>query len=308
MKNIPSILGIALAMCLTLALHTSQAQTTKDSTQKKPLQKIITKKGNVLYGRIIKSGKESITIETTDIGIVTLKMSNIAKIEANTKPVPRDSHGRVPLTREHWYQGGRYTNKYFINTNGFNLKKNEVYIESVFFATVAARWGVTDNFSVGGGGIITGQLFFTNAKLTIPIGRNFRLGTSLNWWFVPETDHLGLLNLVGTYGSKNYNVSAGLSYGVFAGEISPNPLINLGVMARPVNRVAFVGELLLLPIDPSFGTVANSPVFMPLATVGTRFINKKSSIDLSFVYINSGDRNGSQLLLLVPYLAYRHKL
>lgn len=308
MKNILSTLGIALAMCLMLVLHASQAQTAKDSTQKKPLQKIITKKGNVLYGRIIKSGKESVTIQTTDIGIITLKMSNIAKIETTTGTVPTDSHGRIPFTREHWYRHGMYNNKYFIGTNGFNLKKNEVYIESVFFATVGARWGITDNLSIGAGGFITGQFFFGNSKLTIPVGRNFRLGASLNWWVVPTVGDLGLLSLAGTYGSKDYNISAGLSYGVLDGEITPRPLINLGGMARPINRVAFVGELILLPVNTQFNTFTNSQRFLPLAMMGTRFINKKSSIDFSFLYLNSGEINGSSLILLLPYIAYRHKI
>lgn len=303
------MLSMTLVVCLTLAGHTSQAQTTKDSTtQQKPLQKVITKEGNVLYGRIIKSGRESITIQTKDIGIITLKMSSIAKIETVTGGIPTDRHGRVPFTREHWYQHGMYTNKYFISTNGFNLKKNEMYIESVFFATVGARWGITDNLSIGAGGFITGQFFFGNSKLTIPVGHNFRLGASLNWWVVPTVGDLGLLNLAGTYGSKDYNISVGLSYGVFGGKATPRPLINLGGMARPINRVAFVGELILLPINTQFNTFTNSQRFLPLAMMGARFINKKSSIDFSFVYLNSGEVNGTSLILLLPYIAYRHKL
>jgi hypothetical protein len=99
-----------------------------------------------------------------------------------------------------------------------------------------------------------------------------------------------------------------LSYGVLDGEITPRPLVNLGGMARPINRVAFVGELILLPVNTQFNTFTNSQRFLPLAMMGTRFINKKSSIDFSFLYLNSGEINGSSLILLLPYIAYRHKI
>lgn len=310
MKKILSIVYITLALCFTLALQTSQAQHQKDSTQKKsPLQKVMTKGGSVLYGRIVRSRKDFIIIETKDDMRITLPTKSILRIETVVNDPSPSKKDKKPLTREEWYRRGMYTNKYFISTTGFNLKKNEAYIESTQIFLLSARWGITNNFSIGAGGIITGEgLFFVNPKLTIPINKRFRLGASFNWLSIPNVGGLGLLNLVATYGSEDYNFSGGLSYGVFNGKFTPRPFVNLGTMLRPANRVALMGEVILLPIDTSFGTVNNAQQFMPLASFGLRFINQKSSIDLGLLYINSEGVNGSRLAVALPLFAYRHKL
>lgn len=292
------------------------AQAREDSTKKQStiVQKLTTKDGNILYGRIIKSTKDEITFETKNIGTVKVKLSNVAKIEAVTKGSPTEKRTNKQVTRGDrttWYRHQMNVNKYFISPTGYNLEKNDVYIEDTYLFLLSGRWGITKNISVGGGiswipGVsLDKQMYFINPKVTLPIAKNLNIGATFSWFRIPDVGELGFLNVAATYGTHDYNISAGVSYGVADGQMAAQPLVTFGAMVRPINRLALVGEVLLFPTQV---VTTGQQDFTPFTILGVRFINAGSSFDLGFVYAND-EQNGSRTeLLFVPYLSYRHSL
>lgn len=302
-KRITLTFTLTFVFCITY-LHTGFAQKTDTTNHsKKGMYRLVTKDGNVFYGKIVKSTKEHLIFETKDLGTITVPLRKVAKIELAKK------NGTIP-NKKQWYDNRMDNYKYFITTTGFNLRKHDFYLEDTYLFLVGGRYGINDWLSVGGGlsflpGVsLEEQLYFFSPKVTFSVAKNLRIGASFNWLNVPAEGGFGLLNFVATYGSPKYNFTAGLSYIVFDGQTAQAPLVSIGTMLRPLRKVAFIGELLLLPTQVSTQLTNN---FVPIALGGVRLMYRKSSFDLGLTYL-AVDQMSASAQLVIPYLSYRYQI
>ncbi|HRZ42937.1 MAG TPA: hypothetical protein P5228_09585 [Bacteroidales bacterium] len=157
-----------------------------------------------------------------------------------------------------------HTTRYFFSPSSFNLRRGELYYNTVYFATHDLQYGITDHFSVGMGTTPALLPFYVTPKYSFPlkgkhavsIGTLFFIGT----W---GTDFFGNLGYgTYTYGDQFNNVTIGLGHFYFGGgsvdKPVSKPLFNVGVMARMSDYLYFVTENYYLNVNESatayFGT------------------------------------------------------
>ncbi|OJJ15146.1 hypothetical protein BKI52_39460 [marine bacterium AO1-C] len=302
-------LFFAVMLCLgqVVIVQGQQIPNNTDTTVQRGVYQLQIKDGSLLIGKIVKSGKDYLIFETQDLGQVKVPLKNILKLTLMSANTGQKTPEPV---KPRWYDNRMNNQKYFISTTGYNLRRNDFYLEDTYIFMLGARYGITDHISIGAGtsflpGLtIDDQLYFINPKVTLELAKDLHLGVGFNWMNFPGTGKIGFLNLAATYGSPRYNVSIGTSYGMIDGEISAQPMINIGTFLRPSNRIAFIGEILLVPTQVAVQTAED---FTPFTMLGFRFINKESSFDLGFLYAYNNNPQ-AQTQLYIPYLSYRHEL
>lgn len=279
--------------------------TTSDTTRKQGVYRLQTKDGSVLLGKIVKSGKDYLIFETKDLGQVNVPLNKIKNLALFS-----GKEAKKIIDKAQWYDNRMNNQKHFISTSGFNLRKNDFYLEDTYVFLVSMRYGITDNISIGAGAsflpglTLQDQIYFINPKITFDLGKKLNFGASFNWMNFPEVGNIGFLNLALTYGSPQYNITAGTSYGVIGSEISSQPMINFATFLRPANWLAIIGDFIWVPTRVA---VQSADDYTPFITVGFRFINKESSFDLGFLSANNSNPQ-AQTQLYIPYLSYRHKI
>lgn len=107
-----------------------------------------------------------------------------------------------------------HNTRYFFAPSAYNLKKGELYYNTVYFLIHDVQFGINDYFSMGVGTTVIGLPLYFTPKLSFPVGQKsafavgdlFMLGT----W---GTDFLGNL-AYGTFstGGRNGNVTIGAGY------------------------------------------------------------------------------------------------
>ena len=88
-----------------------------------------------------------------------------------------------------------------------------------------------------------------------------------------ETESLGLLYGVGTYGDRDRNVTLGIGYGYAGEELSTSPLINISGMWRTGPRVTLLTENYIIPEADLFG----------LISIGARRTYERFAVDFGLV-------------------------
>jgi hypothetical protein len=90
--------------------------------------------------------------------------------------------------------------RYFFAPTAFNLKKGQLYYNTVYFLLHDIQYGISDQFSFGMGTTIIGLPVYFTPKLSIPTGKRSAIA-------------LGDMLILGTYGS---DVVGNLIYGTFS--------------------------------------------------------------------------------------------
>jgi len=193
--------------------------------------RVETKDGNIYFGKIVDQDQETLTLETSSIGTITISLSEIRSISEG-----RDEPVGPTLGLSYNLQSGRY----FFSPNGYGLKKGEGYYQNVLILLNQASVGLTDNFSMGigtvplfffGGGAtpfwITPKVHFPLKRDKINIGAGGLFGSVIG-----DGGLFGIAYGTLTLGSRDSNLSAGLGYGLIDGEFTTSPLFNISGMQR----------------------------------------------------------------------------
>jgi hypothetical protein len=265
-----------LLMFIAYATIKSGAQTAADST----LIQIETSDGNKFYGRIIHEDNEKLTLKVEGLGEVSLLKENIRLrkvIESG-----RIKEGKV------WFENPQ-ASRYFWSPNGYGLNKGEGYYQNIWVLWNQVAYGITDNFSVGGGiiplflfGGTPTPVFFT-PKISLPVKKDqFNIGAgALIGTIIGESDaSFGIVYGTSTFGSPDKNISLGLGYGFAGGEWASSPLFNLGAMVRLSPTWYFISEnYLMVSAEESGGFLS----------AGARWIINKAALDFGlFTPVGSG--------------------
>ena len=245
------------------------------------LVSIETTDGNEFLGEIVKENDELIVLKTKDFGEISIFKN---KIKSREDVEPQQIKGG-----KLWF-GNPQSTRYFWAPNGYGLKKGEGYYQNIWVLWNQVSYGVTDNFSVGGG-IIPLFLFagsptpvFATAKFSVPVVKNkvnVAGGAIVGAVLGEYETGFGILYGISTFGTPDNNISLGLGYGFTGEEWAPAPTINLSGMFRLGSRAYFLTE-------NYFFSAEGENLF--LTSLGGRWIIKKAALDFGlFLPLNAGE-------------------
>ncbi len=257
--------------------------------------------GNEFYGKIIKRRKTDFDFETKTIGIVTIQNSKIKKMQ---------------IVEEGKMSGGKYwfpnpnNTRYFFAPSAFNLKEGEAYYQNVYILSNSANYGVTNNFSIGGGIIIPFAIYIT-PKVNFKITEKLYVGTGGIFGVIPGPEVIGIAYAIATYGTNEHNVTLGTGYGFYDSEFANRPIITLNGMTRISRKVALVTENWSIPFTRTEYDDMNwqnppvlKKVYDTYFSYGLRIMGEKITIDIAFV--NSKDIF-EIMPIGVPYVDFVYK-
>ena len=255
----------------------------KDST----LTHIETVEGNEFFGKIIEEDDLSIKLMSNTYGEVTIQKKDIKKRE--TIVANRIKEGKF------WFPNPQ-SSRYFWAPNGYGLKKGEGYYQNIYVFWNHFSAGITDHFSLGV--TVIPMFMFDGAptpfmvapKVSIPIKKdqfNIGIGALLGTILFEESNKYGLLYGTSTIGTRDNNVSFGISYGFSGNNWSKSPVYNFSGMKRITNRGYFISENYIFP----HGDV--------LMSFGGRNVWKRISMDYIFLVPLSSDSNSTLIFPII---------
>ncbi len=265
--NTKIIFLFLFAFILTLSART---QTTNDSI----LVNIVTLDGNEFTGQVVLEDSLKIILKTEKLGEISISKVDIKKL--NTVEIQQIKDGK------YWFPNPQST-RYFWSPNGYGLKEGEGYYQNIWVLWNQFSYGVTNNFSVGGG-VIPLFLFggaptpvFGTAKFSIPVKKeklNLGAGAIVGTVLGEEETGFGIVYGLSTFGSHDNNVTVGMGYGFAGGEWARSPLININGMFRVASRGYIITE------NYYINAGNESAVILSL---GGRWIIKKAALEFGLV-------------------------
>ena len=242
------------------------AQDSRDSIK----TRIETLDGNEYIGVILEQTTDKVRIKTEKLGEIVIPVAEIKGISQITLKKGKDG--------SYWLDNPQAT-RYFWAPNGYNLKKGEGYYQNVWVFFNQAVYGFTDHFSAGAGvvplfifaGVATPA--WVTAKYSVPVIENkFNLGAGALMGTIIGEDNtnFGIVYGVGTFGSRDKNLSVGLGWGFADGELAKNPTVNISGIIRTGAKGYFLTENYFI------GTPDN---FVVLLSAGGRRIIKNIGLD-----------------------------
>lgn len=237
-----------LFLCLLFIVNvfSSQAQSQQD------FYKIVTVKKQTFVGELISENDESITLQTESLSRLTIDRVNIKSIE-------KISPDRIK-NGVYWFENPQST-RYFFSPNAIGLGKGRGYYQNTWVLFNNVNYGVSNNFSIGGG-LIPLFLFGTAEtpvwllpKVSVPVvAEKFYVGggAMIGGIVGADTEALGILYGVGTFGNRDKNLSISLGYGYAGSDISNTPVVNISGMIRTGRKFYLLSENYFVPgVDES---------------------------------------------------------
>jgi hypothetical protein len=280
MKSTRVWLGLASALIAALAtsppLHAQDTPAMRDGLRivdSTKIQVITIKDGSTLVGRIVSVRADSVDFQM-GMGRVTLATRDIREI--------KEADADRMHAGQYWFPNPNNTRLFFAPT-GQMLKKGEGYFADYELFFPGFAYGVTDNFSIGGGVSIfpagvDEQVYYLTPKVGMSFGEQVHLSAGL--LFAGTNGGTGGVGYgVGTFGTGDESLTVGLGYGFAGGDIESRPVAMLGGEKRVSRRLALVTENYLLPIED------DNIVY----SFGVRFMGEKITTDLALFNYTGSD-------------------
>lgn len=275
-KRTGGILCIILTSVLmaAVALHALPSQTAErnltipDSAH---VQMLTTLDGSTFIGRIVEITEDDVRFES-DLGMMSIKIAKIVEV----KEVPAASFKQGA----YWFPNPNDTRLLFAPT-GRSLKAGTGYFADYYLFFPMLAYGITNNITVAGGMSlipllpIDDQLFYFTPKVGFDLGSiSLSAGALIAGLPGEDLPAVGIMYGVGTLGSADNNVTAGMGFGFVDWEFSGKPFLMLGGQYRLSRRFSFVSENWLFPgLDE------------PFLSGGIRFFGEKISVDLAVIVL-----------------------
>jgi hypothetical protein len=282
------LLNIILIALLSGFLSTPAI--TQDLQDTTTIWLIETLDGNEFYGTIREKTETEIRLETANLGLITIPLSQIKSM----KPIEE----KLIKEGELWMENPQAT-RYFWAPNGIGLKKGEGYYQNVWVMFNQVSVGFTDNLSAGIG-IVPLFLFagsptpvWITPKFSIPVARDkFHLGGGALVGTVigEENAFFGILYGISTFGNRDHNLTLGLGYGFTGEDWARSPAITISGFTRISPRTYLISENYLV------GVTEDRPVIF---SIGGRTVWRSVSLDYGLI-IPAG--TGVDTFVAVPWL------
>jgi small nuclear ribonucleoprotein (snRNP)-like protein len=319
------------------------------------------KRGDVYSGDIIEQQDYAVVLNDQFMGRLVLEREDISRIEDVFRNTPvivnlgenlqytgrliaiddqhytllSDHSGQFKLPRDKIIEveilegSGDVSNnpnatRYFFAPSAIPLVKGKGYYQNAYLLSNSANFGITNNFSFGGGVIIP-LLFYTTPKIGFKVRKNLYVGAGVIAATTVIPDALisgGIPYGVVTVGNMENNLTVGGGYAFIWNEGDYNnsgrPIITLNGMKRVSNRIQFVSENWFIPyvqeewVDNSYidefgnwvyqeGTTIETRETAMAFSLGTRImLNKRSSLDIAPLLLTGSDSGN----IIIPYLDF----
>ena len=248
--------------------------------------------GSTLIGVITSVTSDSIRLRMTQ-GEISVGRSAIAELRQVRTANLRNG--------EYWFENPHSTRLLFSST-AWPLEKGTGYYSNAWLFMHAFAVGLTDRFTLGGGGTtipgiaFTDNLFYLLPKYTLLSQDRTNVALGALMGFFPfnsdandEVTSAGLVYLVGTTGSRESNVSVGVAYGYADDDLTDRPGFMIGGQGRISRRFSLISENWFIPIGGKTEGVVS---------YGVRFLGENLSVDLAWMsLLGSGD-------ISVPWLGF----
>jgi hypothetical protein len=183
---------------------------------------------------------------------------------------------------EYWFPNLHDT-RYFFAPTGFGLRKGEGYFNNLYYMFWQAQFGITDEFSIGGGTSFLGMPATLNAKYSFNIQNDINMALGYFWvgnlfWKGNDRTFVSMPFAVVTKGSKENNITLGLGFNLDDNWLSdrqynPNtdsweerevsPIdrftLNFGATFRTSRRFAFIAEAWVFDLNSDEVRVMGGP-------------------------------------------------
>jgi hypothetical protein len=267
------------------------------------------KDGTSLRGKIMSNTNGNLTIQTDNLGEVNVPLSNVDSIE--------EVRGSYNKSGSFWFDN-THASRYFWAPSAINLHKGEAYYQNAYVFLNSVTYGVTDDFTMGGGFVLNPyfkdwQALFVTPKYSRQVTPKLRLGVGAigfayifneyNYNVNPTsptktiaTNSFGILYANGTYGSLNDNFSLGLGWAYGNRDIRSTPVLNISFMKRLGKNFSLVSENWLTTFDNTSGGIFSG---------GVRIFGERMAVDLAlWTPVSFGN---SDSLYPIPYIDFVYK-
>lgn len=279
MRHIFLFLLMIVFVCL---FESAFSQSTPIDAKINKTYKVELTDGMVLIGKLLKIESDTIVMKTPIIQRIELTTNNIKSMIELDETLIKDG--------DYWFTNPHAT-RYLFGPSAFNLKKGEGYYQNTMLALNSFNVGVTDNISVGGGfelistfgSIATNNfepILFITPKVSFEVTEDFHAGVGLYYVNTPNIDFgnrngsgLAIAYGIGTYGSKDHNITGGLGWGYVQGQFEQKPIITVSGMTRLTQKTALVTENWFISNDNYYSVFS----------YGIRFFGDNLAVDLAFV-------------------------
>ncbi len=252
------------------------------------------KDGTVLNGKLLAETETEIEIQMEDIGHLTINRDKIKRL------IPLEVTGKVK--KSFWFKNPHATRLLFAPT-AIPLQGGEGYYQNIYIVANMFNYGILDNLSIGGGFDFITMFANTdegwhpmlnfNIKSGFQVAENFHAGAGGMYVTMPGEFSAGIGYGIGTFGTYNSNLSLGLGWGFVDNTFEEKPFIMIGGMARVSEKVWFVSENWITPLDGN--------KYYTIVSYGIRFAANRIAVDLAF--INSKDIV-QDIFIGIPYVDF----
>lgn len=234
-----------------------------DSTEQSQEYQITLTDGTIMYGQLQRLTSNVLYVDTGEFGVLSFAIEKIQSIHLRGEDPQKFDRDMVGV------------NHYLIAPSPFSLEQNEfnLQLSEIFF--LSGWFGITDNFTIGGGftlfpGIdLKEQLFYIIPKVSVDLAPGITASAQLTQVHL-DGEGTSLLSVTTGFGKPDSHISFGYST-----SLSDNVggAINIGTILRLTNKFGILGD------GYFFTTESDANLF----AFGGRFIGKSSSFDFGFV-------------------------
>jgi len=349
-SNNKLVLYFIFLLCLGLKLNAQNSDSTEIKNLKIDSLNIVNvtlKDGSKIKGYLILTNKTEIKVYNEIIGIITIPFTNIINIKkSNNNTEPEKFNSQVnpknpnnteivrfegnkdnSVYRFNDYEPQIYTHKYYMGNNYFGLKKKEFVYQNLWVLYNGIDYGLTDNFSIGGGCLMMFVVGFVNFHLRgqFELNEYIKLGCAYNLFYVTGersssfSKTFGLFTGGVTIGNKFSNISLSMGKGDFKNN-NPNSPSNpdLNNYGYVISGMLKINKTTYVITDNFFINKYDEKYY----SLGFRFLGKNTAFDLglmgnTYMYEGYGNYNQStgnyeynktESVLAYPFMAFTYKI
>lgn len=207
--------------------------------------------GTQFNGTLQAATDQTLTLETRELGVVTIQRTNLRQLTTQTTEQARRGFNYV----------GNSTHQFLVPT-ARNLHKGEGEAQVINIFLAGLNYGLTDNISVG---VLVPVIPFVGVpavaitpKVSVPLTDKLRVGAGVLYGFTTglgggDGASGGIGYGLATYGTADANVTFGLGYGFASRGFSSSPVGVLGANVRLSRLFTLVNETYLASFDNNGG-------------------------------------------------------
>ena len=249
--------------------------------------------GSTHVGKLVRETPDSVELRTKS-GQMTISRSALQRFRHVSDS---DLHDGA------WWSPDPHSTRLFFGPTGRTLDAGEGYFTDFYLFFVAASYGITDRFTMGGGlsvfpsSELSNNIFFLTPKFALVRGESFNLSAGALIGFAGKSaGSAGLLYVAATNGDKDHAFTYGAGWSYFGDRVYGGPTLLLGGEVRIARHVALLSE--------NYVTTGQAGGYV-LPMYGLRFIGEKLSADLGFV--NALGKDVTPIFPGIPWVGFALK-